>query len=53
MKRDMELVRDILKTVEDSEGPVGAEEFVGAGWSMDTVYYHIRLMDAHGLIDAV
>lgn len=52
MKRDMDLVRHILMAVEDSRSPVSAEDIVAKPWTMDDVFYHIRLMEAHGLLDA-
>lgn len=52
MKRDMELVRQILITVGDAEGPVDIERFVDARFSMELIAYHVSLMEAHGLVDA-
>lgn len=52
MKRDMELVRQILMSVEEAEEPVDIERFVSERYSMATVAYHVALLDAHGLIDA-
>ncbi len=52
MRRDMDLVRFILREVEDAGGPVRARELVGDDRAFDEVLYHIELLHAHGLIDA-
>lgn len=52
MKRDMELVRQILISVDEADDLVDIERFVDERYSMAVVAYHVRLMEAHGLIDA-
>ena len=51
MKRDMDLVRDILLKVEEAERalPVGA--FYDLRASKDVVDYHLELLIAHGFLD--
>ena len=57
MKRDMDLVRKFLIVVEDAKEPLRFGDFrdsPGAkGFSEDEILYHLRLMQAHALIDAV
>lgn len=57
MKRDMDLVRKFLIVVEDAKEPLRFGDFrdsPGAkGFSEDEILYHLRLMQAHGLLDAV
>ena len=52
MRRDMDLVRDILIKTADAEGSISIEAFVDEDRSMDLVAYHVEMMDAHNLIDA-
>ena len=51
MKRDMDLVREILIAVERSED--GDLNFDALGHERQKVYLHIELMKEHGLVDAV
>lgn len=52
MRRDMELVRYILLTVGDADGPVDMLGHLPEGISEQTMGYHVELLAAHGLIDA-
>lgn len=52
MRRDMDLVRDILIKTADAEGSISIEAFVDEDHSMDLVAYHVEMMAAHDLIDA-
>lgn len=52
MRRDMTLVRRILKTVNESPGPVGIDQLVNDGDSREKVGEHIRLMREAGLLEA-
>lgn len=53
MKRNMDLVRRILIETEEAESTYDAECFVCDAYSYDEICYHVELMQAHGLIDAV
>ena len=53
MKRDMELVRSILKIVEDAPGDVALDNIVSAcGCTRREAAYHIEMMSDCGLIRA-
>lgn len=52
MKRDMDLVRQILMQVEEADGPVPYADLVDSEHGMQVVVYHVNLMAAHGLLDA-
>lgn len=49
MKRDLDLVRDILRYVEGSEG--GAVDLSGMDAGIKTLAFHAELMAARGLIE--
>ena len=51
MKRDMDLVRDILFAVESSDEPLDANDLVNRENSADKVVHHLLLMNAHGLLN--
>ena len=51
MKRDMDLVREILIAIECSED--GNLNFDALEYERQQVYLHIELMKEHGLVDAV
>ena len=53
MKRDMDLVRRILLETEKAESSFNAEQLVCDAYSFDEICYHVELMQAHGLIDAM
>lgn len=50
MRRDLDLVRDILIQVGEADGPVDYED-LGGGRPLALVAYHCNLMAQHGLID--
>ena len=52
MRRDLDLVRDILKTCADSTGPVDAATFTDDTHPLESIVYHIRIMREAGLIHA-
>lgn len=52
MKRDMELVRDILARVEEARGPVDASALADGRRDFDAVAWHFSIMDQAGLIKA-
>lgn len=53
MKRDMDLVRHVLMTVERAESEVQIDGLVVDGkWHLAMVAYHVELMSAQGLVDA-
>ena len=52
MRRDMTLVRRILKTVNESPGPVGIDQLVNDADGREKVGEHIRLMREAGLVEA-
>lgn len=52
MKRDLDIVRYILMSAEDADGPIdGSALAQGCGASIDCIGYHIELMKSYGLID--
>lgn len=52
MKRDMDLIRLILITMEDSARPIDANAFTDQSHDFATVAYHFDLMQQAGLIHA-
>lgn len=52
MKRDMDLIRDILIRTEEAEAPLNASDIESEEYTYQEVCYHIDLMRAHGLLDA-
>lgn len=51
MKRDMDLVREILIAMEHSGN--GNWDFDALGYERQQVYLHIELMKEHGLVEAM
>lgn len=51
MKRDLDLVRSILVTVEKAENSVDSDELLCDKWTPEQVTYHVQLMAHHGLLD--
>ena len=51
MKRDLDLVRSILLYVEGADYEVDADDMATERWPIETVAYHVRLMEHHGLLD--
>lgn len=52
MKRDMDLVRTILKTCADATEPVDASVFVDETHSMQLIVYHFKIMSDAGLVES-
>ena len=52
MKRDMDLVRQILIETEKAEGPLQGEHFADKEHGISQVAYHIEMMEHHGLLEA-
>jgi DNA-binding transcriptional ArsR family regulator len=52
MKRDMELIRKILVSMEAHAKTMGFVALQFDGYSDDEVSYHIKLLADHGLIEA-
>lgn len=52
MKRDMDLVRSILKGAAESSGSVDAAAFIDGRHDFDDVAYHVDMMASAGLIEA-
>ena len=52
MRRDMDLVRDVLIQLADSAGPLDASAFVDETHPRELVAYHFQIMDEGGLIVA-
>lgn len=52
MKRDMNLVREILLQIENSTNPTIRNIRTPKGNSSDEVYYHLDLLNDAGLIEA-
>lgn len=53
MKRDMDLIRDLLLAIEASPKPELPEPPELDGRSADVVMYHVRMLREAGLIDAL
>lgn len=51
MKRDLDLVRAILITAENADGPIGGDVLLSIEPDAKKVAYHLELMQAHGLIN--
>ena len=52
MKRDMDLVRQILIETEKADKPLQGDHFTDSEHTIEQVAYHVELMEHHGLIDA-
>ncbi|TPF78359.1 hypothetical protein BW12_07035 [Bifidobacterium sp. UTCIF-3] len=52
MRRDLDLVRSILKTCADASGPVDAHAFTDDAHPFELVAYHVRIMQEAGLVEA-
>lgn len=52
MKRDMDLVRAILLTVEDADGDLDGSDLVEISGSRERMVFHVELLEAHGLLRA-
>lgn len=52
MNRDMDLVRDILRELAESEGPLEASVFADGARTEQVVAFHFEIMDEAGLIEA-
>lgn len=52
MKRDLDLVRCILLTVEKADGTIGFDVLSGCCSDIGRLAFHVGLMHSHGLIDA-
>ena len=52
MRRDMDLVREILMQLADAAGPLDASAFVDEAHPRELVAYHFQIMDEGGLIVA-
>jgi hypothetical protein len=53
MKRDMDLVRQILITIEDHEHGFAPETIEVPGYTEETIGYHLVLMGEAGLLKVV
>lgn len=51
MKRDLDLVRAILITAENSDEPIGDDVLLSIEPDAKKMAYHLELMQAHGLIN--
>ena len=51
MKRNLDLIRDLLLLAEDSDGPVSDDELSASDYPRNEVAYHVELMTQRGLID--
>lgn len=51
MKRDLELVREILLRVEDADRPISSDEIVVGRFTDEEIRYHLALMMERNLID--
>ena len=52
MKRDMDLIRQILLRLEELPMTGGRHDIEIDGYSHEQIIYHVRLMDEAGLIEA-
>lgn len=52
MKRDMDIVRDILRNVAESNGGVSASTLSSKARPAELIAYHFEIMDEAGLIHA-
>lgn len=52
MKRDLDLVRCILISVEKADGPIGDVMLANCCEDIGRLAFHIELMQAHGLLTA-
>ena len=52
MRRDLDLVRTILKTCADASGPVDVHAFTDDAHSFELVAYHVQIMQETGLVEA-
>ena len=52
MRRDMDLVRDILSGIAGAEGDMDARAFVNEERSFQMVAYHFEIMEEAGLLSA-
>ena len=52
MRRDMELVRSILRDVAESEGDIDARALTDDAHPFETIAYHLDIMDEAGLVRA-
>lgn len=53
MKRDLDLVRSILLYVENADDEVDTDDMAAERWPIETVAYHVGLMEHHGLLDVL
>ena len=53
MKRDLDLVRSILITAEESDGPVGFDTLLECEQDVSKLAYHVELMRSRGLVEAI
>ena len=44
MKRDMDLVRYLLMTIEEADGPLHLNDFSCTEWSTEEIKYHLALL---------
>lgn len=51
MKRDMDLIREILRAVEACEDSYGINSPIIEGYSVGQIAYHLRLLNESGLIE--
>ena len=52
MKRDMDLVRRILKETSESSESLDAQVFINDECDLQTICYHMDIMSQYGLIEA-
>ncbi len=52
MKRDLDLIRQILIRIEECPDPQGPGEIQIEGYSSEQISYHIKLLAGAGLIEA-
>lgn len=52
MKRDLDLMRNILITAEDSDGAVGFGTLLECESDAEKLAYHVELMQSRGLVSA-
>ena len=52
MRRDMDLVREIMLTVADSSGVVDGRALMDGQHDLQDIGYHVEMMEEAGLVEA-
>jgi len=52
MRRDLDLIRDMLLAAENAEGEFSGTELLGGSLEPDALGFHVELAASHGLVKA-